>query len=83
VNPDHLFLGTKGDNARDMANKNRAARGEKHGMVRLLEADAIDIITLFGQGALRRDLAIAYGVSRGCVDGIIDGRNWRHLGLAK
>jgi hypothetical protein len=31
VNPDHLFLGTYDDNNKDMANKNRSAKGNNHG----------------------------------------------------
>lgn len=31
IRPDHLFLGTKAENNKDMAAKGRSARGEKHG----------------------------------------------------
>jgi hypothetical protein len=31
VRPDHLFLGTRGDNNRDAAAKGRTARGDRHG----------------------------------------------------
>lgn len=33
-NPDHLFLGTKGDNIRDCAAKGRTAKGERNGAPR-------------------------------------------------
>lgn len=37
VRPSHLFAGTKGDNARDMARKGRAAFGDRNPMRRLPE----------------------------------------------
>lgn len=34
VNPKHLFVGTKTDNALDRDRKNRQAKGDRHGMRR-------------------------------------------------
>ena len=45
VNPDHLFLGTKGDNNRDCSQKNRrnAPRGEAHSQSKLTLSQAEEI----------------------------------------
>lgn len=43
VNPDHLFLGTALDNSRDMVNKNRSRRDEKHPTTRLTKENVLNI----------------------------------------
>ena len=43
TNPEHLFLGTEADNAKDKVAKNRQAKGESHGMAKLTEKQVQDI----------------------------------------
>lgn len=76
VNPEHLFLGTKADNSLDMVAKNRDGKPSK-----ILSAEQVIQI--------RRDykpwvvsqsmLAKKYGVSSGCIQGIVDGVTWRRF----
>ena len=47
-NPNHLFLGTNYDNLVDKVAKERQARGEKHGMSRLTEAQVLEIREKWG-----------------------------------
>lgn len=75
-----LWLGTRGDNNRDRAAKGRSARGERAGRALLTEEQAIEILTRYrAGGVIQRELAEEYGVSRGAIDGLLSGRNWKHL----
>jgi hypothetical protein len=43
VRPDHLFLGTKADNSRDMVTKGRQCRGERHHWAKLTDKEVCQI----------------------------------------
>lgn len=81
VRPDHLFLGTQKDNRVDAANKKRTAWGERSPHAKLSEAQVQEIRTL-KESVKRAELAKRFGVSTGAIDGILSGRNWRHLGAS-
>jgi hypothetical protein len=78
VNPNHLFVGTPVDNARDMVRKNRHCRlcGEKNPMAKLTDAQVIQI---------RRDkrshinIAKDFAISVYQIKSIRSGRCWKHL----
>lgn len=75
-----LMLGTRGDNNRDRAAKGRSARGESHPQVKLTEIQARTILARYRAGGIfMRELAEEYSVSRGAIDGLVSGRNWKHL----
>lgn len=81
VNPDHLFLGTRSDNVRDMMKKGRGhkARGEKGGTSKLT-VDAVRIIRAdYAAGATMRVLATRFHVSDNAVSGVINRRSWTHV----
>jgi len=87
VNPDHLFLGTKADNHRDMVEKgrqprgfkkpNHKMRGEDHPGSKLTEKDVAEIRAFLAEGKSGASLARLYGVSRGMIYHIAKGRAWR------
>jgi hypothetical protein len=79
INPDHLFLGTSKDNTQDAILKNRLARGGKHGGVKLTEKDVKNIRELFAQNVPQTEIANIYGVSKGTIWDIKEGRNWGWL----
>jgi hypothetical protein len=78
VNPDHLFLGTAQDNTADMDAKGRRVtpRGEDSGSAVLTADLALEIWRSNGR---RSDIASKFGVSRGAVQAIHEGKTWRHV----
>jgi len=72
-NPDHLWLGTRGDNVRDCARKGRIKR-------KLDEADVIEIRRLVKDGGrTHKSIGEQFGVSKETVGQISRGETWKHL----
>jgi hypothetical protein len=76
ANPDHLFLGTPKDNARDAVAKGRYAKGERHGMAKLT-ADDVRAIRADSRPAL--EIAAQYGLHYETVNSLRRGINWEWL----
>ncbi len=88
VNPAHLWVGTKGDNNRDMIAKGRnwlqqkperQVRGERQGSAKLTEAAVRDIRMLASQGCSLRELATKYGVSDTTINTVVARKWWKHV----
>lgn len=80
VAPSHLFVGTNADNIADKLAKGRQSRGESHGFARLTEAKVREIRKRYATGGVfQHQLASEYGVSRGTVQYIVEGKTWRHV----
>lgn len=85
VRPDHLFLGSVGDNNRDMVAKERHDRvkrpkGMKHGMHVLTDEQVRAIRSAYIPGVTTlKDVGQRFGVSLQSVWRIIKGHNWKHL----
>ena len=84
VNPAHLFLGTRGDNARDMAAKGRHGAqtgamdlaGERNGRAKLTTEDVTEIRRRYAAGETQVALAPIFGVSRAMIGNIVRGEAW-------
>jgi hypothetical protein len=76
VNPDHLFLGDQSENMADKVSKLRQNRGDKHGMSKLIEAQAIKVKA---DPRPYAEIAIDFGISIQTVSNIKLGRSWKHL----
>jgi hypothetical protein len=76
VNPRHLFLGTRGDNAADMVRKNRTAKGEGHSQSKLSEKEVLEIRKRKDQS---KALAKRFAVSIGTINEIRRRATWAHL----
>lgn len=82
VNPSHLFLGSDKSNAQDKARKHRgnAPRGIKHGGAKLTEAQVLEIKQRYQSGETSHTkLATLYGVTRGPITAILNGKTWKHI----
>lgn len=86
VNPGHLFLGTQGDNMRDMFAKGRRThlenmpRGSANHLAILSEADVIEIRKLQKHGESLKDIAAKFPVvTKGAIWRILKRLCWRHL----
>ncbi len=86
INPYHLFLGTPADNSRDMKEKGRNQRGEKHHCARFSRAQVLEIRRRWRKGINSHirgnsaELAREFGVHRNTIKSIGASRKWQHLG---
>jgi hypothetical protein len=75
-NPEHLFLGTKLDNARDMISKGRVGR-RAFNRAKLSEKNVIEIRYIWKKGrTTQRKLAAKFGVSFQHISAIVNNKQW-------
>lgn len=78
VNPQHLFLGTKGVNAADMVSKGRQARGWT--IRKTLTVESVRTIRqLAGRDVAAKAIAVRIGCSVSAVRHVLKGRVWCHV----
>lgn len=89
VRREHLWLGTHAENMADKLAKGRQARGdrsknlvirrgERHGMAKLTEAEALEVLEAEGV-ADAPSLALRLGVTQRSIHNIWNGKTWIHL----
>jgi len=72
-NPQHLRVGTPAENSRDMTDRKRGAKGEKHGMARLTNQQVREIrikSDLYIKSS-NKELAKEYGVCRNTIGNVV------------
>lgn len=80
TNPEHLFSGTKGDNARDRNEKGRTTRGEQCYNAKLTEKTVREIRSAASlPGANQHEIAKKYGVSNKTISKVVTGVRWSHI----
>lgn len=81
VNPNHLYLGTDADNARDCVarGRKRPAVGERVGLAKISDADSVSIRKMAASGEIsNRGIAKLFGVSHTAIDYVVNGRTFKH-----
>lgn len=78
VNPNHLYLGTDADNARDRVMRGRSAPVDKENApnAKLTQVQVDEMRLLRAQGATQRLLSAQFGISRSQVYNIVNRRQW-------
>lgn len=87
VRPDHLWVGTAADNARDMVVKRRCflqlhpevTRGERNGNSKLKEVDVRRIVALCQSGVPHELVAGVFGITQTHVSRIVAKESWKHV----
>lgn len=79
-NPDHLYLGSRLDNARDALERGRSPTGERVGTSKLTVFDLKEIFTMRKLGWSQRRLAEKFHISQGHISDILSGKSWKHHG---
>jgi HNH endonuclease len=80
VNPNHLFLGSRGDNNRDREQKGRGnqRKREKHGRHKLTEEQVAYIREKYARGGITyKQLGTEFGLHYSTIGYIITGKHWR------
>lgn len=81
INPEHLFLGTHADNAKDMVKKARGSShlGEKNQRALLNEKTVLEVRKMHLDGMKIKDIANKFNIKYfTCLD-VINRRNWNHI----
>jgi hypothetical protein len=80
VRPDHLFLGTRKQNAEDCVSKMRQAYGVKNGLAKLDDDAVREIRALYRKGFRNwAKIAPIFGVSNSAVGYAARGQTWKHV----
>lgn len=77
--PEHLFLGTKSENAADRDLKGRAARGERSARTKFVTQDVLDIRARHAAGESASGLARDYDVRLYSIQQIVHRKTWKHV----
>ena len=79
VRPEHLFVGSRTDNVRDMLDKGRESRGENRYNAKLTADDVIAIRSMRERGIELKQIAAVYGVNKTTVFTICKRSTWKHI----
>ena len=76
---ENLRWGTKADNTRDRIRHGNQVNGNRHGMSKLTEDDAVFVKRMIRIGFGNMELSEFLGVNHSTIGYIRSGRNWRHV----
>lgn len=76
VNPEHLYLGDRKQNSKDMVSRKRSLKGEKQPMAKLTQDNIAEIKILRALGYKLVDIAKKYKVCHSTISLILSGKRW-------
>lgn len=79
VRPDHLFAGSRLENAADAVAKGRHCHGERRPAAKLTEAQVREIRAIPRGTLSQSEIARRYSISRSVIENILLGKAWRHV----
>lgn len=83
INPEHLFVGSHGQNMQDMVTKGRDSHppmpGERNPNAQLTAAAVIALLRDYVAGVPRKTLSARYGLRESSLSSYTDGEAWAHL----
>lgn len=83
INPEHLFLGSAADNAKDMWQKGRGVlqdtRGEANGQATLTEDEVREIRSCTAAGLSLSEVGVMFGKDTSTIWKIHHRKTWRHI----
>jgi len=79
INPDHLWLGSHGENHADRDQKGRQAKGQQHGRSKLTDSDVLQIYKLLRTGYSAYAISKRFPISHTQAWEISRGKAWAHL----
>lgn len=85
VNPEHLFIGSKRDNAIDMVTKGRGGqsknppRGDRRVDSKLTQEKVLDIRKRCSEGQSQSSVGKLYGIAQSAVCKIVNRIRWSHV----
>lgn len=81
INPEHLELGTKAENARDAVERGRNAFGEKNGRAKITNVEASMIKVMIRDGMTNPSIAAKMNINCAIVRRIRNGDTWTHVDI--
>jgi hypothetical protein len=79
INPDHLYVGTKEDNARDSMERGQQVKGSTHPNAKLSEDKVKEIWKLIALGKAPKDIAARFNVDVSTINLIKRRKTWTHV----
>lgn len=79
VNPNHLRLGTNGENILDKVSRGRVPRGEKTGNAKVTDAQMTEILHRYVAGEEPDNLGKEFGISATTVREVTRRVKWKHI----
>lgn len=79
VNPTHIRWATPKENNADKIAHGTTNKGQRHGMAKLTDEQAAEILSLLKNGMVHRRIAERFDICAATVTNIKNGKSWTHI----